>query len=159
MTPLFLDKEKLIKLKGTMLKWVGTPYNHLQVEIGKGADCGLFIAKCLYDIGIIHSMNFWNYHPRFWQNITDKELIIEYVEKVADSFTKSKYCMKEVSTAVLLAGDIITFALRSKRTNHIGVYFGNNFMMHSLNNRGVCVVDLSSIYKNRLTKVYRIYGN
>jgi cell wall-associated NlpC family hydrolase len=156
MEPLFTDKNKILKLKTIMSEWVGTPHQHLKAEKGKGADCGLFIAKCLNEMGIIISMDFWEYHPRFWQNITSKELILNYVSKVSKSFTDKRYIMKEVFDKKFIPGDILTFSLRSKLTNHIAVYFGNNFLIHSINKRGVNITDFSTMYKNRLTKVYRI---
>ena len=149
--PLFIDKIYWYKLIKSLLGWLGTPHKHLQMEKGKGADCALFIADCLKEIGILNKVTF-NYHPRFW-DLTKSEVLLDHIlDYIKNNFNRN-YILKKVKDR-LIRGDIVTFNLRSKVSNHIGLYMGNGLIINSLNNRGVCIIP---IFKNCITNIFRVY--
>jgi len=149
--PLFTDKIYWYKLIKILLSWLGTPHKHLQMKKGVGADCALFIADCLKEMGILDKITF-DYHPRFW-DLTKTEVLLNHIlEYIKNNFNKN-FVLKNVKDK-LLRGDIITFNLRSKVSNHMGLYMGNGLIINSVNNRGVCIMP---IFQNRITNIFRIY--
>jgi len=149
---LFTDKMQWYKFIKILLGWLGTPHKHLQMEKGKGADCALFIAACLKEYGVLKKITFKEI-PRFWHFITDKnEVILDHILQYIQENFNDNFTLKKVDTP--MRGDIITFNLRSKVSNHMGVYFGNGLIINSINNRGVCIIP---IFTNRITNIYRIY--
>ena len=149
--PLFINKMQWYKFILILLSWLGTPYKHFQMEKGKGADCGLFIAACLKEFGILKKVTY-EYHPRTWL-FTEKEVVLNHITDYIKNNFKENYTLCKVNDK-LLKGDLLLFSLRSKVSNHLGIYLGNGFMINSINKRGVCVMP---IFKNRITNVYRIY--
>ena len=156
--PLFINKNYWYRLIKLFLEWIGTPYAHFKMEKGEGADCALFIASCLKDMGILKEVRYKYYH-RFWHRFESTEVILNHiVEYIRDNFNQSFYMEKEDKDVELIRGDILVFSLRSRVSNHISMYLGNDLMINSINGRGVCIMPLSSIYKNRLTNIFRIYN-
>ena len=140
-------------------EWLGTPYKHFKMEKGYGADCALFIAACIKEIGILKEICY-KYYDRFWYVVTTHEVILEHITgSISDNLSPGYEFKKLDKKSDLMRGDLITFSLRSKVTNHIAVYLGNKLMLNSINGRGVCVMPLNSIYRNRMTHIFRIINN
>lgn len=152
MIPLFTDKKKWFEFVMILIDWLGTPYAHWQTVKGKGADCGLFIAACLKELGVIDNIEY-KYAPRFWHKFTNNEVLLNIIK----DFKSKNYKLLKVNEDKFVKGDILTFSLRSRLTNHIAVYLGNEMIIHSINYRGVCIMPLKSIYKRRITSIYRIF--
>ena len=152
MKALFTNKNTWYKFLKILLSWLGTPYAHWQMEKKKGADCGLFIAACLKEFKIINDINFKR-QDRFWHQFTENEIILNIIKDIKSEY----YKFVKVDSNKLIKGDILLFNIRSKLSNHAAVYFGNNFMINSLNGKGVCIKHIDSSYFKRLTNVYRIY--
>jgi len=140
----------LHKFLAELNSWLGTPYAHYQYEKKKGADCALFIADSLKEIGILKKLDY-TYFARFWHMIGNTEVLLNHI----NNYIKNNFCepftLQEVNNYKI--GDLITFKLRSKLTNHLGVYIGNEMMINSIVNRGVCV---TPIFKKRISKIFRI---
>lgn len=148
--PVFLNKLQWYRFVKILISWLGTPYGHFQYEKGKGADCGLFIAACLKEFGVLKEITF-NYAPRFWHMVGKTEVILNHIlDYIKNNFIDG-YTLQRVND--LQKGDIITFRWTGELTNHIGLYLGNKVMINSINDRGVCIRE---IYKNRITNIYRL---
>jgi len=145
-----MDKKTWYRFCKSLISWLGTPYAHFEMTKGKGADCALFIAACLKEIGLLKEINY-TYHPRFWHNFTKQEVILDHIANII----KEGCNLKKVSDK-FMAGDILTFALKSDVTNHVAVYMGNDLIINSMNSRGVCIIPLKYFKKN-LTNIYRIH--
>jgi cell wall-associated NlpC family hydrolase len=153
MEPVFTDKSMWHNFLSSLTRWIGTPYKHWGMIKGKGADCGLFVASCLQEICILPEIDFKR-QDRFWHQFTNNEVILDIIKNVS---LFENFKIKKVETITPIKGDILGFKIRSKLTNHIGVYIGNDFIINSVNLRGVCVMPLSTIYKNRISSIHRIY--
>lgn len=159
MKPVFKEENNWAIFYNILIKWIGTEYKHLQYEIGKGADCGLFIAKCLQDFGILTNIEI-KYHPRFWYTNLTKEILLNYIDEFFTKRINQKYIVKKVNRdKELINGDILTFNLKSNLTNHIGVYIEENHIIDSRNSIGVKINEYDEFYLNKLTNIYRIYIN
>ena len=144
------------RLEGVINSWIGTPYKHLTVVKGRGADCALFIGGILKDIGIINKIIF-DYYPHDWFIHTDKEYVLdgimEYVKNQARSNIKLEIYTPEVK---LYRGDILGFNINSKVVNHAAYYMEGNFLIHSLNRVGVHKVTTPEFFISRLTNIFRL---
>lgn len=155
---LFTDKKKWYSLFKELIQWLGTPHRHLQAEIGKGADCALFFAKCLESIGVLNKVNF-TYAPRFWHKFLKENVLLQHISDYMVNNFNIKYSLisKDINTN-LQRGDLLVFRIRSKLANHMAMYLGNSLIINSVGGRGVCIIHYSDVYKKRLTNVYRIYN-
>jgi len=152
---IFYDKMIWYRLLTVLLDWLGTPYAHFKMDKKRGADCALFIAACLKEIGILKNIAY-KYYPRFWHKFTETEVILNHITGSINENIKKGYRLVNVNKNNLTKGDIIIFSIRSKVSNHVALYLGNNLITHSINGRGVCIVPLSNEYKNRITNNFRI---
>lgn len=101
-------------------KWIGTPYRYGGEE-RSGADCSGFVMK-----------------------VFDRSL----GEKLPRSSREQRdYCHK-INRGELLPGDLLFFATGSNRNrvSHVGLYIGNDEIIHASTSRGVIVSDLRSKY-------------
>lgn len=141
------------------IDWLGTPYKHFKMEKGYGADCALFIASCLKELGVLNKICY-KYYDRFWHRVTTYEVILDHIAGSISEHLNKEYEFKKLDKKTdLTRGDLMTFSLRSKVTNHIAIYLGNKLILNSINGRGVCIMPLSNIYKNRTTNIFRIINN
>ena len=156
METLFTNDRMWFSLQKEVLEWIQTPYAHLQAIKGKGADCGLFIAKSLENIGILNRPKY-DYFPRFALRKLNKNVLIENICLTIEKFFCNGYSMQQVFDSDFVRGDLLTFNLRSRVPNHMALYFGNDLLIHSIDRRGVEVIPFKDIYKKRLKHKYRIY--
>ena len=61
---------------------------------------------------------------------------------------RTAYGLYDISTRVKtpLPGDLVFFKIRSLVVNHVGIYLGDNKMVHASSRAGVCVVSLNKRY-------------
>ena len=156
MTPLFDNTGLYTRFKDELKKWLGTPHKHLQCEIKKGADCGLFILKTLFNIGIVTDYNIVQTHSRLWYYLTSNEIILDIINNVIDKYMSAGYVLHEVDN--LKQGDILTFSTGevNLKTNHIAVLLTDDKIIHSIKKNGVTISDYN-IYGQYLTHSYRVF--
>lgn len=108
------------KLVAEAQDWLGTPYKY-GGNTKKGVDCS----------GLV-------YHV--YRNTFDISL-------PRNSAKQHDYCTK-VKKSDLVAGDLVFFATNrgSRKVSHVGLYMGDNKMIHASTKRGVMVQDLSAEY-------------
>src|SRR5574343_56223 len=79
MNPFFVGswKERLL---AELKSWIGTPYRHLGHYKGRGADCTLFIATAMLNIGIIGKLTYEHYHADWYVHAKDDFIAASYRE-------------------------------------------------------------------------------
>ena len=144
------------RFEDELKKWLGTPHKHLQCEIKKGADCGVFILKTLFNIGLVTDYNIVKTHSRLWYYLTDSEIILDIIDTVIERYMVTGYVLHEVDD--LKHGDILTFSTGevNLKTNHIAVLLTDDKMIHSIKKEGVHISDYNK-YGQYLTHSYRVF--
>ncbi len=102
-------------------KWLGTPYVYGGLTRGKGTDCS--------------------------------GMTMTVIEKVAEvkiprnSAKQQEYCMI-IDRRLLEPGDLVFFASKrgGSKVSHVGIYIGENQVIHASSSRGVIISSLSETY-------------
>lgn len=167
--PYFRDEENWEKYREEVISWEGTPYRHLKMVKGKGADCTLFIgAQWLY-MGILTKVEY-EYYPRDWHIHAPSEYVIQQLHYHWQNFSAPGLDIAKIDTRNeedFIRGDILCFAMSvTGVTNHATIWFGDfretrqkRQMYNSINtnnNRGVCRISYGSFWKSRLTNIFRV---
>ena len=148
--------------------WKGTPYRHLQMAKGKGADCALFIGATWFNIGVLKEI-VYEYYSRDWYNSEPTEKVLESLYFHFNACANDGFRIKMIkdksdplSIDDLMRGDAICFSTNPAGvTNHAAVYIGNGVMVHSNDNarRGVVESqfgDEGRFWHRHLTYAFRI---
>jgi len=153
----FADGKTWTRYKKILFSWIGTPYRHLTMVKGRGADCTLFIAAVLIEAKVMSRIEY-DYYPKDWHIHTTEE-------KVLDGFFRhmTTGCFPGFTFARLDTGhpkhrgDILTFSTTSTGvSNHAGVYLGDDKMIHSIEQRGVSVIPCGNFFTNKMTGIFRL---
>ena len=164
MTPLFEDDRQWDLLLDILKSWEGTPYRHLQMVKGRGADCTLFLGGVFLEAGILKNVEY-DYYSRDWHIHTKEELVMDSLMKHLElNVRKGLSAVKFVSEKInngdmpgLVRGDLLGFStVLTGVTNHASIYIGGQKMVHSINGRGVSKVQFGNFWKNKLTVIFRI---
>lgn len=103
-------------------QWLGTPYKYGGTDKG-GVDCSGLVLK-VYQSALAINL------PR-------------------NSKAQSDYCTP-TSKKELVPGDLLFFATgRSKNISHVGIFIGDNRMIHSSTSKGVIISDINADYYMR----------
>ena len=139
--------------------WIGTPYKHLTLVKGRGADCALFIGGVMRDCGIIKKV-VYDYYPRNWHIHTKQEYVLNGInkhitEQAIDGITIERYAPDE--EIEFYRGDILTFTMRDNAiTNHAAYYIEGGFLIHSMQRVGVHKITIPSFFIQHLTNIFRL---
>ncbi|MDA3788069.1 MAG: hypothetical protein PF503_06205 [Desulfobacula sp.] len=166
--PYFENNQNWLKLWEELESWKGTPYRHLTMVKGRGADCTLFIGGVWKTIGILSKVNY-EYYSTDWHEHTDEEMVIESImrhhrDHCNEGFTLQRFGPLE--TDELIRGDILLFNYPARGilvSHHAAVWIGTIFktrqrkiMTNSIEGRGVCQLQYGSFWQRRLTNVFRV---
>lgn len=164
--PYFSNNDSWQEFRQELLSWEGTPYRHLWMAKGRGADCTLYIAACLKAVGVFTDVTY-DYYPRDWHIHAPTEFVLSglyrhFMNHAASDIDAIKIDSK--SSADWLPGDIIGFSLTTTGvTNHAAVWFGDfpetkekKQMYNSVNEKGVTRFTYGTWWKKRLTIIFRI---
>jgi len=160
-TLVFSNIEEWEKFRRELLSWKGTPYKHLSRVKGRGVDCNMFIGSVLVECGYLKELNY-DYYPKDWWLHTNKQLILDYVEKhralLRENYDFKMIWLKDKENLKLLEGDYLGFSLLNKKgiINHSGIYLGNNEFIHAAPKRGVCIEKLNDYWKRHLKLIIRL---
>lgn len=138
--------------------WIGTPYRHLTIVKGRGADCGLFICGVLKDFGLMKDLSY-EFYPSGWEVNARTECILDMmVDSFKNSVVNKKIIIEKMTPEVGLdRGDILTFSTgKNGITNHAAYYMEDGNLIHSLEKIGVHSIMMPSFFKNRITYVFRL---
>jgi len=164
--PYFRDDKIWVKYKSEVLSWEGTPYRHLKMVKGRGADCTLFIgAQWLY-MGILTQVKY-DYYPRDWHIHTPSEFVIQQLHYHWQNFAAPGFDVMRLDSRCeedFQRGDILCFALSPTGvTNHATIWFGYfeetkqcRQMYNSINEKGVCRLTYGSFWREKLTTIFRV---
>jgi len=154
MKPLFSYKTYAKKYKRILESWVGTPYHHMWHTKGRGADCSLFIAECVKELGILDTMIKVNYYPTDWHIHTDRHLLEDTIKNV--KFKKGLKLIEIDTGSKFMFGDLLLFSFVSTGIpHHSAVYMGNNEIIQAGKDT-VSKTMLDYRWKRHLKKAYRI---
>lgn len=162
LTPLFLDKKVRNRYRNIVMSWTGTPYKHLWMKKGRGADCTLFIAACLKELKILKKI-VYDYYPRDWFLHNKKEWVIEAFHRHTNNYIKKRYKLiwfnKKIPKEKFIFGDILAFSTTKMNvTNHCAIWLDNGFeMFNSIRKRGCTTISYGGFWERRLTGLLRIY--
>ena len=134
-----LQKNKLIK---EVESWIGTPWIHNQASKGVGADCVQFLVNSFKNIGVLPEEYKTRKYDKDWAMHNARSILREELVKIAEQVQDIK------------EGDIVLF-ITGKTSGHIGIYCGNNKIIHSHIRHGVCEIKLDAL-QNIIDSIWRI---
>ena len=76
MEPYFKDDKVWENFLSIIESWEGTPYRHLAMCKGGGADCTLFIGACWVEAGILTEVKY-DYYSSDWHIHTKEERVLD----------------------------------------------------------------------------------
>ena len=147
----FRIKSRRKKFEEILNTWIGTPYHHMWHTKHRGADCSLFIAECLIELGILKKINKVSCYPCDWHINSDMNLLEETVQtaKLIDN-------LQLVEVKDLYFGDTMLFSFVSTNIpHHSAVYCGHNTIVQA-GKGGVAKTLLDNRWRKHLIKTYRI---
>jgi len=164
--PYFNDDDAWEKYQKEVISWENTPYRHLTMVKGRGADCTLFIGAQWLALGILTKVKF-DYYPKDWHKHDPTEFVIEQMWWHWKNFSAPGFEIMKIDTREeqdFLRGDILCFALSTTGvTNHAAIWFGywpptreKRQMYNSINDRGVCRLTYGSFWRDKLTYIFRV---
>lgn len=141
--------------------WMGTPYRHLWMVKGRGADCSLFLAAILQELGVISRVEH-SFYPKDWYLHTPTEAIKNefanlVLKNVNPGFRIDEY-LGGVSPETI-RGDIFGFCMVPETgvTNHVGILLDPpTDFLNSIQRRGVSKMHWGSYWKERVSVTYRV---
>jgi len=157
--PLFEDDEEWSRLLKIAEEWIGTPYRHLTMVKGRGADCTLFLGAILMEAGLLQSVEY-DYYACDWHIHTKQELVME---SLVDHLQKrmrpglDSMVIKKPTPEIALRGDLLGFStVSSGVTNHAALCLGDGMMIHSVNGKGVAPIRFGKFWREKLTTIFRV---
>ena len=159
--PYFCDDDNWLRYKEELLSWIGTPYRHYQRAKGYGADCTMFVASCMINIGLLTHIDY-EYYSKDWHLHTDNPvvengIIYNFNKNVSDKSLKFYLVLNDFTEYV--RGDmILIWTTKPTLTNHCSVIFEDGVkMIHSINHAGVEVTDYVRWWKRHTRYKLRVY--
>lgn len=156
--PYFIMDEVWEKFLEVIDSWMGTPYKHLTMVKGRGADCTLFIAACWKEFQILNKVTY-DYYPRDWHIHSTDELVLNglyrhFSDHCHEGFSIARFLPKE---EVKMRGDMLVFATtKTGVSNHASIYLGGKMMAHSINGRGCSKFPFGGFWDRKITTIFRI---
>jgi cell wall-associated NlpC family hydrolase len=135
--------------------WEKTPYRHLGNYKGRGADCTLFIAQALANIGVLTRLDY-EYYPRDWHVHGSEEFVKNSYTNNAKNLIPGVF-YEEHTELDPLFGDIVLISLvRTGLVHHVGVILDNNQFIHCTPHRGVMISYFQSHWRSKTKGFVRI---
>ena len=162
LAPYFADDSTWERFLSIAESWIGTPYKHMTMVKGRGADCTLFIGACWLEMGILTAVTY-DYYPKDWHLHTDDEYVLaglyrHFRDHIAEGFAL-RHCEP---TEPELRGDLLTFAMTQRNvSNHSAIYLGpyrgqGAHILHSINGRGVKPFPYEGLFSRKRKHIFRI---
>ena len=136
-----MDEKEIVKEAES---WLRTPWKHNVSLKGWGTDCIQFIVSLYKTYGWLNNDFETGIYTRDWALHNSRSLLLEGLDKVC--------VKKELSERII--GDIITFTY-GKTVSHVGMYIGNDEVIHVHIRQGVTKTNLDRL-TDKLTSVWRI---
>ena len=129
-----LTQEQKTNLNNELQSWLGTKWVHNQACKGVGADCVQFIVEAVKNVNLLPQSYKTRKYDKDWAMHNARSILREEICKVAE----------KVDTKEIQEGDIVLF-MTGRTSGHIGVYLGNNQLIHSHIQNGVSIAEFSNI--------------
>ena len=160
MKPYFQDDAIWRKSKEAILGWIGTPHRHRWHKKGRGADCALFVAEVLVELGALSELALPEYPPDWFMH-SAQEIIKDAFAKHSSSFVSPGFhlVLLDEKEESLLRGDLLGFRGVSSRveTSHVGIYLPEEkAFIHCLKPSGVSLMNWDESWRSKLTLLYRV---
>lgn len=168
MKPYFENDDNWNELQVEMATWLGTPYRHLAMTKGRGADCTLFIGGAWRNCGILDEVTH-DYYPKDWHVHTQDEMVLESISRhYKEHFKGGLEVIRfdPMDASELIRGDLLTFNYPARGilvSHHAALWVGNiletrqrNIMINAVEQRGIIHMQFGSYWRNRLTNIFRI---
>lgn len=152
----FDDDYKWMAAEKVIRSWIGTPYRHLWIAKGRGADCSLFIGAILLELGLIKEVKH-DFYPPDWYLHSKIEAVRDGFAKYVRAAMVAGFDLVE-TTFPLMRGDMPTFSTvpATGVTNHSGIMLGKEVFVHSSTSRGVSESQWGKYWENHMTTAYRV---
>ena len=165
MTPFFEKQENWDQAKAVIDSWLGTPYRHLWMKKGRGADCSLFIGAVLQELGIIKEVKH-EFYPQDWFVHTPgleivKDGFADHIStQMLDEFDLQMIPEDAIKSGIqIMRGDLPCFSTvpATSISNHAGILMDPpNSFVHSVRGRGVSFMPWGNYWSDKLTVIYRV---
>ena len=159
MKPYFLDDAVWAKAEPVMRSWLGTPYRHLWMKKGRGADCSLFIGAILLELGIVNEVKHEFYPPDWFLHSTDLEIVRDgFANQIRGTMVAGFELVELGQGEALMRGDMPTFCTVPETgvTNHAGIMLDTKTFIHSAKGRGVSEMSWGNYWARCATAIYRV---
>lgn len=155
--PAFQEPVLWAQFSRALRAWIGTPYRHLCMVRGRGADCTLFVGGVLLECGILRRVEY-DYYAKDWYESADRDMLVENLYSHFQRHRAPGYTIEKLPPDVaLLRGDVLGFSTRRPGiTNHVGVLVAPRLMIHCVERRGVSEFEYGDCWSRRLSHVFRI---
>ena len=159
--PYFCNPDNWNRYKEELLSWIGTPYRHYQKAKGYGADCTMFIAASLVNIGVLSKITY-EYYSKDWHVNTD-EPVVE--NGIAQNFNENasadnlKFLKVLKNNDDYVRGDIVLiWTVKPCLSNHCSVIWDDHKqMIHSINHAGVELTNYVRWWKRHTRYKLRLF--
>ena len=164
MKPYFEDIENWNRAKAVIDSWLGTPYRHLWMKKGRGADCSLFIGAILQELGIITSVKFSFYPPDWYLHTTIEVIRDAFADNIASQMVEGFDLQLILPDALelgipLMRGDMPVFCMvpATGVSSHTGMLMDPpTDFVNSIQRRGVSFQQFGGFWKSKMTAIYRV---
>jgi cell wall-associated NlpC family hydrolase len=154
MIPVFLNDAAWAAMKQIAESWLGTPYRHMQVNKGRGADCTLFLAACLREAGYLTKIEY-GYYPRDWHQHTTQEIVMEGFMRHTRGALAPGLAMVEADGS--LRGDLMLLAATGTGVSHHTVMrWEDDRVIHAHGPRGVHLAPFGARFLEAVTSRWRL---
>ena len=154
----FQDDYNYKQFERVVRSWIGTPYRHLTLVKGRGADCALFVGGVMKGCSLIKDV-VYDYYPRDWHIHTKKEYVLEGIHRHINEYAVEGISLEryEPDEVKYFRGDIFTFSMRNNViSNHAAFYMEGGTLIHSINKMGVHEVTMPNFFRDHMTNIFRI---
>jgi cell wall-associated NlpC family hydrolase len=111
-----------------MESWMGTPYRHLKMTKGRGADCTLFLASIWKYCGVLTEVKY-DYYSRDWYVHTNENLVMDslvYHMRHCTAPGIAIVAQGRKDRDIFYRGDMIGFSFRENGiVNHAALWVGD----------------------------------
>ncbi|HPH54104.1 MAG TPA: amidase domain-containing protein [Bacteroidales bacterium] len=154
MKPYFENDQHWQQFFEILQSWIGTRYRHFTGVKGRGADCTLFIAQSLIELGVLEKITY-DYYPKDWHLNHKRELIKEYISKNVKHLVGGLKIVQTDDT--WMRGDLVLFCMNKLGvSNHASIVIDEKSIMGAVACRGVAIMEINNYWRRHVTYLYRL---
>ena len=142
------------RFSAIVASWVGTPYRHVTMVKGRGADCALFIGACWKEMGVLTDVTY-DYYPKDWYVHSTTELVLDSLYRHFQNHAAPGLAI-ERHEGTPLRGDALALSMGSRVSNHTALYMGDNKVVHASPKKGVVEARFGHWMRPCVTNVFRV---